>query len=374
MKRIVFYDDAAIAPYSEASLGVGPNGIGGAEASVARVAVKLSEAHRIIVAQHGRQEAEGCERLQWIPLKGARDELERADAIVVLRRPRHMITVRRFNQHAPTVMWYHDWNDAVRSVKPLKLRVQAQLRADAHVALHTLSRVTALGVSRVHSENIRTHLSEARATGALASRVRVDFVYNPIPDELTKADVAYDTTKLVFVSAAWKGLDMVLSAFQAVRRAMPDMKLFVASPGYAEGLVPRPGHARDGVTYLGSLSHASVIEELRTALCVFYPANVVPETFGCVFAESHAVGTPVLAHPFGAACELLTDDELLDARNIERVVACVRAWRDGGRPVVSGNPGMRLSSVAGAWEQLLFAEPKAVRESQTLAPGGVVTT
>jgi glycosyltransferase involved in cell wall biosynthesis len=271
-------------------------------------------------------------------------------------------------------MWYHDWNDPVRFVQPRKLRLQAQLRADAHVALHNLSRVTAVGVSKVHSENIRAHLSEARAIGAFASRVQVDYVYNPIPDDLTKTEAAYDATKLVFVSAAWKGLDMVLSTFQAVRRAIPEMQLHVASPGYAEGLLPRPGQTRDGVTYLGSLSHASVIEELRSALCVFYPANLVPETFGCVFAESHAVGTPVLAHPFGAACELLGDDELVDARNIGAVVERVRAWRHGARPVVSVNPAVRLSSTARAWERLLFAEPETVSESLALAPSGVAAT
>ena len=364
MKRIVFYDDIAHASYSDASLEVGANGIGGAEAGVARVAVKLSEAHYVTVAQRHRHESEGSGRLRWMPLAKADDDLERADAIVILRKPRHMLTARRFNKDAPVFLWYHDWNIPVRSVKPLRRRLHSQLRADAHVALHTLARVTAVGVSGMHAENIREHLAEARAVRALASKVRVEFVYNPIPDDLAKSDAPYDPTKLVFFSAAWKGVGMVLTAFQTLRRAMPEMRLYVACPGYALGDAAWARRAADNVTFLGSLPHTRVLEEVRSALCVFYPANVFPETFGLVFAESHAIGTPVLAHPFGAACELLGADELVDARNIAAVVARVRSWRDGARPAVSANEKVRLSSVAEAWERLLFASRSRRRRSR----------
>src|SRR5581483_2147599 len=40
---------------------------------------------------------------------------------------------------------------------------------------------------------------------------------------------------------------------------------------------------------------------------VFYPKFVLPETFGLVFAEASAVGTPVLTHDCGAAAEVLAD-------------------------------------------------------------------
>jgi glycosyltransferase involved in cell wall biosynthesis len=355
MKRIVFYDDLGTPPYSEASLEVGANGIGGGETTLVRVAVKLSQAHRVTVAQRHRHESEGSGRLRWIPLDEADEELKRADAIVIQRKPRHMITSRWFNRDADVFLWYHDWNLPVGSIKPLKKRLISQVRADAHVALHNFAHVTAVGVSGVHAQNIREHLAEARAFRPLASKVRVEYVYNPIPDELAKTDVPYDPTKLVFFSAAWKGRDAVLKAFEAVRQAMPEMRLYLASPGYSLHDSTPTGSVGENVTFLGSLPHARILEEVRTALCVFYPANVFPETFGLVFAESHAVGTPVLAHPFGAACELLGADELVDARNIAAVVERVRSWRHGGRPVVSRKDEVTLSSVGGAWERLLFA-------------------
>ena len=59
------------------------------------------------------------------------------------------------------------------------------------------------------------------------------------------------------------------------------------------------------VVWLGALPPAQVIEQARSALCVFMPNFLMPETFGLVFAEANAVGTPVLAHDCGAAREVL---------------------------------------------------------------------
>jgi glycosyltransferase involved in cell wall biosynthesis len=369
MTRIVFYDGCTDTSYSEASIEIGANRIGGTEMAVARVASRLSEAHHVTVAQDGREFSEGSARLQWIPLAESGEELARADAIVVLRRPRDMISLRRLNKDVPLFMWYHDWNYPVRSFKPVKVMLRNWLRTEAHPVMHHLARVNAVGVSQTHARNIREHLAEARVTWPLAARVPVDYVYNPIPADLARSDADYDPTKLVFFSAAWKGLDMVIKAFQSVRQTMPDMRLYVASPSYADRGVAPTGAAAENITHLGSLSPADVIAEVRSALCVFYPANRVPETFGCVFAEAHAVGTPVLAHPGGAACELLGGDELVDARDLVAVVERVRSWREGARPIVCANEEMTLSSVARAWERLLLGaeQPSALDDRLLLA-------
>lgn len=355
MKSIVFYDAATRGPYSEESLDVPANGIGGSEASVARVAMKLSQEHRVTVAQYGRTRSEGAPRLRWIPLSEAGEALARADAIVVSRNPKHMLTARRFNRRSRVVLWYHDWYSPRESLASRKLRLESRFKSEALVGLHRLMGVNAVCVSQVHAGNLRSYLREARALRPIASRIPVDYIYNPISDTLDKTPAPHDPTKLIYFSAAWKGLDMVLNAFQAVRQSMPEMRLYVASPGYAKVRGVPTGAMSENVTYLGRLSHADVMEQVRTSLCVFYPANRVPETFGCVFAESHAVGTPVLAHPFGAAPELLGSEELIDADNLAGVVERIQAWRTGARPVVSSNRAVRLTAVAETWERLLLA-------------------
>src|SRR6201993_644116 len=105
MKRIVFYDAATLAPYSEGSLELPANGIGGSEASLARVAMKLSQEHRVTVGQAGRPAAEGSARLRCIPLRDSGGELASADAIVVSRNPKHMLAARLANRASRVILW-----------------------------------------------------------------------------------------------------------------------------------------------------------------------------------------------------------------------------------------------------------------------------
>jgi glycosyltransferase involved in cell wall biosynthesis len=279
------------------------------------------------------------------------------------------------NKHVPLFIWYHDWYFPAFVEHSIARRLKAKMKAETRVALHYLNGATAIGVSQTHARNIRAHLDETVLLSRAASRIRVEHIYNPIADELDTMNLVVDPTKLIFFSGAWKGLDLVLKAFNAVRQAMPDMKLYIASPGYSqieEELHPldqtiklhiaNPGQLPlddkypldPSIVVLGTLSHSELMREVETALCVFYPADRIPETFGLVFAESHAVGTPVLAHPFGAATELLLPEELVDSRNSVEIVQRIRSWRDGGRPKVSARKDIRLSKVAERWEQVLF--------------------
>jgi len=84
---------------------------------------------------------------------------------------------------------------------------------------------------------------------------------------------------------------------------MPDLRLVVGNPGYKSGCDAR----RAGVELLGPQPQARIHAEARSALCTFVPNFVIPETFGLVFAESHALGTPVLTHDCGAALEVVGD-------------------------------------------------------------------
>jgi glycosyltransferase involved in cell wall biosynthesis len=357
VSRILFYDSGCPAPYSSESLRIPGTRIGGAEATVVRVAESLSERHLVSVGQHNRTRAERSAGgdLQWLPRTEALDSSLRPDAVVVLRRVGDLPLMRRHHRHARLFVWSHDWFDP----RPPGLsRASATWRAKLELRfwLHARYGAPLVGVSRTHMENIRDRLNETRVIGPLRDRVRLDYVYNPIPQDLDVSPdgTEYDPTKLFFFSAAWKGLDVVLRTFHAVRPHFPDLRLHIASPGY------HPIDARDdpsnaSVVYLGSLSHEAVLREVRTALCVFYPADRVPETFGLVFAESNAVGTPVLAHPFGAAPELLTPEQLVDARDIAAIIERLRAWRNGGRPTVRARSAYRLSAVAREWERILFS-------------------
>ena len=102
-----------------------------------------------------------------------------------------------------------------------------------------------------------------------------------------------------------KGLAFTLDAFRALRRRMPDLRLQVGNPGYKI----RKSAVIEGVEYLGPQPQERIHKEVRSALCTFFPNFVLPETFGLVFAESKAVGTPVLTCDAGAAAEIVGDPQ-----------------------------------------------------------------
>jgi len=160
---------------------------------------------------------------------------------------------------------------------------------------------------------------------------------------------------------------------------MPDLRLVVGNPGYRAGGDDR----RAGVEFLGPQPQARIHAEVRAALCTFFPNFVIPETFGLVFAESHALGTPVLTHDCGAALEVVGDPRQVlpltpgyrlyeaavgglpsrwrrlparlaaSAGLFDAYLERIRAWRGGERPHTGPDARFRLSTVTEQWRALL---------------------
>jgi glycosyltransferase involved in cell wall biosynthesis len=99
---------------------------------------------------------------------------------------------------------------------------------------------------------------------------------------------------------AIKGVDDLL-------RAWPDdVPLVVAGP--ADDLTAMQALARGKqVDFAGRLERAEVMARLRTSRGLVFPSRS-PETFGLVYAEALAAGTPVLTTPPGAAAGFVRRD------------------------------------------------------------------
>jgi glycosyltransferase involved in cell wall biosynthesis len=233
--------------------------------------------------------------------------------------------------------------------------------------------------------------------------VRVRTIYNAIEDTLTPNGAAIDRSKLVFFSSPNKGLIYNLDVFRMLRERMPDLHLQVANPGYKE--LPRIDV--EGVEWLGALPNAKILAEVRTALCVLHLNFVLAETFGLVFAEANAVGTPVLTHDCGAAQEVIADSRqvlpvLPGQQAYERAarvlplswrgasarcaaklgifepyIERIHAWRDGERPRTGPDDRFRFSSIVERWRALFADEleetevpftPELVRPPEVRTP------
>ena len=213
----------------------------------------------------------------------------------------------------------------------------------------------------------------------IADKVATRTIYNPVDDALMPDASPVDYNKLVFFSAKNRGLMFALDAFRVMRRELPDLRLVIGNPGYKLG----KASVLEGVTDLGPQPQSQIHTEVRTALCTFFPNFILPETFGLVFAESMALGTPVLTHDCGAATEVIGDDEQVlpvtsGQRAYERVmrkiplrfrsepakvaarfglfdiyIERIRSWRSGARPQCGPNPRFCLTRVADKWRELL---------------------
>src|SRR5215216_1490875 len=110
MEHILFYDSVCPAPYSSASLGV-PGKIGGAEASVVRVAEQLSSRYRVSVGQHNRETTEQSAvlNLQWLTKKEALEPSLDVDVAIIHRRVVDIPLLRWRHPRARLFVWCQDW-------------------------------------------------------------------------------------------------------------------------------------------------------------------------------------------------------------------------------------------------------------------------
>lgn len=330
-------------------------GLGGTEATVIRIAQALSQRHDVTVIQVNREQATvESPSLRFLPGASLKDAVRDADHVVLIQKTR---LLRRIARHSSARLWVWLHNYFKDEVK---------FRWNDYL----MHRVGIICVSRTHAEHTRAFLRQHplnRAFGGFMGRGGVLYQYNPLSEAcVPPAHVKKDPYKLMSLSSPHKGLDQVIEAFRAVHAADPRMKLYVANPGYFKwdpAMLEAPG-----IVKLGSLPQSALMEHVKEALCVFYPQRKRSETFGLVYAEANAVGTPVLAHDFGAAREILVaNNPPLDVTHPARVVDTVRRWSSEGAPVVGPDGRFALENVAANWEAF-FTDPDGFMAAQADEP------
>ncbi len=324
--RVAFVDPCSAAGYDLPNLDTG--GLGGTEATVLRVAAALSPRFDIKIYQNGRMVQRDSLAGQLNPFE-ASGIAPNQDVIVVLNRWKVALKLRKHHPDSPIFLWLHIYPGRHNR------KMGAMLKS---------ANISVICVSSTHANELGAFLG----VGKLPS-LRV--IYNPIGDDLHPDDTPRNANRLLFASSPHKGLAEVFDQFSILRRNLPGLTLAVADPGY---LSWDTGPVPDGVVFLGSLSHAALIRQMRRALCLFYPQTSFAETFGLVLAEANAVGTPVLVHGgLGANSEIVADaDQQVDGREPAQILARIQAWRRSA-PQIKANPDFRLSAVVQQWAQLL---------------------
>ena len=254
--------------------------------------------------------------------------------VVLIRKRRWLSKVDRIFPKAKRFYWLHEFVHSSMLLSRFRLRSW-----------------TVVGVSKTHAEQIRSVSSKPWLDAALGA-LKVKAIYNSVdmhgfkPSEALAKD---SEVKLVFFSSPHKGLDQVLSVFKKVQEVIPQARLYIANPGYQKSQAELPG----GVHNLGSLTKKELFEHVASAFCVFYPQSSFAETFGLIYVEANALGTPVLCADIGAAAEILSnpDSQIVVPPTPENFVRTLQGWVENGRPQISG----RIFTTKAALEQWIQA-------------------
>ena len=327
--------------------------LGGTEATVVRIANGLSLHHSVKVVQHNREVArEESPSLQFLPLANLSDVIKNAHHIFFIQKAQYIDKIALATR-ARLWLWLHNYlGDEV----------------PFYWADHLRYRLGIICVSKTHASHTRRHLRSLPAYWAslgTLGRGGLLYHYNPLDHSLhSTAPAKRDMNKLIFFSSPHKGIEHVISLFGEVYKKNNKLRLFVADPGYMkENHID--GLDNPGIVNLGKLPQHEILNHVREALCVFYPQRKRPETFGLVYAESNAVGTPVLAHDFGSAAEVLVEgNPPLDASQSQVVINTLLDWSTNGGPVVQANPSFKIALIIDNWNKFLF-NPKQFIQEQT---------
>lgn len=303
--------------------------LGGTEATVVRVTDELiRQGHDVVVAQHTRLEDEGPYQTM-----AAFDKVKRPDIVISMRTAMAIPALCEKFPDAKPIIWLHDLSG------PWLLK---------QVPIMQKFGVTNVCVSNFHKTQVSEQFMQVFDTTEI-SNIRNTMACNPVVvPELPDTEI--NRNKLVFFSSPHKGLDQVIKAFEALRQVNRNFELHIANPGYYDSKkvnVPN-------VINHGELSHDEVLKHVKEALCVFYPQNKFPETFGLVYAEANALGTPVLTPSLGAAREVLEPhhSQLIPDLSYQTIIKRVLRWYNGERPVTRLKPQFELENVIKQWENI----------------------
>lgn len=326
--KILFVDPCCPKPYTVASLDEG--GMGGTEATCARLMRELSKRDSVAIAQLKREEEEtDANGIRYILFDTL---LDSPDVVITLRDGKIFRVMNDRYPSARHLLWMHDI-----VAGPYKEHL-AQTIGGFPTTLVT--------GSFWHKMQIVGEFPDE----FVSRKWTCDIITNFVEHYCIRRPVEVDPYQLIFFSSPHKGLPKVLELFTALRLKDSRYRLKVSNPGYFKSAENLP----EGVESLGILKHAEVMDHVSKSLCTFYPNMSFPETFGLVYAESNAVGTPVLCHDIGAAKEIIsTQQQMVDCANTELVCKTIQDWTNGLRPIVKVKEQYTIREAIREWRKYL---------------------
>ena len=128
-------------------------------------------------------------------------------------------------------------------------------------------------------------------------------------NKIIPCDVNYHD--IVFASSWTKNIEKIIEIFEFIMTKTNKFRLVLLSPGYDNNTIQKfapllQEKFRENVIIHASKNKNDYCEIIKSSLCVL--SSRFPETFGCVFAESYYLGTPVIADSESGAVREIIDN------------------------------------------------------------------
>jgi glycosyltransferase involved in cell wall biosynthesis len=157
---------------------------------------------------------------------------------------------------------------------------------------------------------------------------RLNVIYNILYDEelieIKNTQIDVNDNYITYASAWQKGIEHVIKVFDEVIKKDNNIKLNLLSPGYdwnnwknyIDEIKFKYG---DKIIIHGPCNKNKYAKIIKESLCVL--ATTFKETFGCVFAESYYLGTPVVAdYRSGAVKEIIDNNYVVNFDDKQKTV------------------------------------------------------
>ncbi len=163
--------------------------------------------------------------------------------------------------------------------------------------------IKVISVSNFHKENISQYINKKN----------IYVIYNILYSDIYKKQerININRVNIVFASAWAKGLDTIINLFDKLVLKYPEFKLILLRPNYNTCICPN----RDYINLVDTIDNKEDYSKIiQSSLCTI--TTNFPETFGCVFAESYYLNTPVIAtDKINGMHEFINNDHICNLNN-----------------------------------------------------------
>lgn len=206
--------------------------------------------------------------------------------------------------------------------------------------------------------NKNLYLDMYKSYNIVLKEDRYNIIYNVLYEKEFENIVKKEPKNeyIVFASAWNKGILIIIDLFRILSQIDKQIKLILMCPGYGhdrfkdyEKTIKNEFGTR--VIILGSLNKKEFARVISGAICVL--TTTFPETFGCTFAESYYLGTPVLAdYRSGATKEIIDNKYIINFNNPSEFIQKIFELKTS-RPKVKLDDKFKLEYNLNLWKKLL---------------------